>query len=791
MSLNEILVKNEGSTDFSIIVKGMKAIALQGGQSLPKEVLDLEERLKNKSSFSQQRIQQVYEERKTIQWDDTRELYNRFDLEGYMETIDSAENIDRADVFETNNSYPGSHIPGLNLSLTPGELRQLILSKKDHSWVTMGTNKRNKFSEEKRCIRMDGKKVQWYKTLVALKNFARENMYTQKMILAMIREIASLHYKDLSDYYDMLDLDQLSQHLIAKDTLRYKKQVFIEPLTNFVRREGEDLSASLNTAIDLFKQSRDLADASFVENDANYNASLHQFAIDSLINLTSPQLSAELREKVANSRLEGDLIDFGQLLTASICWEEKKGVPKKDLKLNWMSKNCSDTANSVKINNVTLKSPEMSELSSSSSSSSDEDEKINRLMIKKKKKYKKGQKKTSLNSSRQNLSDSDSFESTTSNENIDDLKILEDNKNVELDAIYELARDDYNKIKKSSKFKHVREMIKNTFKEELEKKKLPKVIYVEIINRLKNKEYNSRTIAAIMYDKEVLDTLYRGRTNYESKHKVVTEGLFGDIKMPGTRNSDEVKINNVEFKKYNTNDGYLKREHEKNRDKPRREVSFDRNRDRKYTYDKNDDKNYRRNTDRGRDRYSRYRRNDSSDSRRNYSTDRDKSRSLSRNSFTDYRSRSQSSRDRSQSTDRRNRSNSFYRDNGRKYYLKSGRNTDERFKRENKKYYDDRRRSRDRWGDRRQRDRSIESQTRKDRRRERTVSPGVKEVMRKGQNCDDDYSPRRKFCSKCMEKGHHPFNCQKFREWRREPCRLCKGHHSERECNERREKILN
>ena len=98
MSLNEILVKNEGSTDFSIIVKGMKAIALQGGQSLPKEVLDLEERLKNKSSFSQQRIQQVYEERKTIQWDDTRELYNRFDLEGYMETIDSAENIDRADV---------------------------------------------------------------------------------------------------------------------------------------------------------------------------------------------------------------------------------------------------------------------------------------------------------------------------------------------------------------------------------------------------------------------------------------------------------------------------------------------------------------------------------------------------------------------------------------------------------------------------------------------------------------------------------------------------------------------
>ena len=75
--------------------------------------------------------------------------------------------------------------------------------------------------------------------------------------------------------------------------------------------------------------------------------------------------------------------------------------------------------------------------------------------------------------------------------------------------------------------------------------------------------------------------------------------------------------------------------------------------------------------------------------------------------------------------------------------------------------------------------------------RDRTVSPGVREYMRRGQNCDDDYNPKKKYCSKCKESGHHPFNCQQFKEWRREPCRLCKGHHSERECAERREKILN
>ena len=788
MSLNEILLKNEGSADFNMIVKGMKTIALNGGVAIPQEILDLEERLRKKQSYSQQRIQQVYEDRKTIVWDDTRELFNKVDIENMLESIDPTEGIDRGDIYDVQSSYPGLHIPGLDLNMSPAEIKQLIQAKTGHSWVMMGVNKRCKFSEERRNVRLNAKKVEWYKTLSALKQFAKENMYTRKLTLNMVREIASHYYRELSDYYDTLDLNKLSEHLIAKDALRYQKQVFIEPLMNYERKEGEDLNSAIGTALDLFKQSRDLVTASYVQGDPNYDAGLHQFSIDALINLTSAALSAELREKVASARHEGDTIDFNQLLTASICWEEKQGLPKTNLKLKWMSKDNKESTNSIKINNVTIKSPEISSDSNDSSSSSDEEIKMQKMKMKKYKKSKRVE-ANFLENSRQNNEDSDSID------NDNDIR-MDENELTDSKWDYEQARNDNKIMKKSSKYKLIKTMIVNTFNEEIGKKKYPNMIYTEIINRMTAKNYNKRTIAAIFYDKDILDTLYRGKTTHVMKHKIITESLYKSNEHIQTRSAtnNEVRINNVEFRKYNTNDGYLKRQNDRSRDRrnrERREVSFDRSKDRRYSYDRYD-KDYK--TDRqGRsnDKYqNNYQSRSRSNKRQDYSTDRDRSRSLSRGrlrhrSGSNYRSGSRTYNDRNRSeSNRRDRSYSSNRRNRSGYYDRSDEEKNYEPKYQRQKYD----RSRERRNNRNGRSSKV---YRREFSRDRTVSPGVREYMRRGQNCDDDYNPKKKYCSKCKESGHHPFNCQQFKEWRREPCRLCKGHHSERECAERREKILN
>ena len=132
------------------------------------------------------------------------------------------------------------------------------------------------------------------------------------------------------------------QNINCTETICWRK------LMNYEQKEGEELNSAIGTALDLFKQSQDLVTASFVQGDPNYDAGLHQFSIHALINLTSPTLSAELREWVASARHEGDTIDFNQLLTASICWEEKQGLPKTDLKLKWMSKDNKESTNSIK-----------------------------------------------------------------------------------------------------------------------------------------------------------------------------------------------------------------------------------------------------------------------------------------------------------------------------------------------------------------------------------------------------------------------------------------------------------
>jgi hypothetical protein len=59
-------------------------------------------------------------------------------------------------------------------------------------------------------------------------------------------------------------------------------------------------------------------------------------------------------------------------------------------------------------------------------------------------------------------------------------------------------------------------------------------------------------------------------------------------------------------------------------------------------------------------------------------------------------------------------------------------------------------------------------------------------LMRKGENCREDYDPRRqKDCTKCTNPGHHEFECRKYPEYSSQKCHVCrKCYHFADKCRE-------
>ena len=372
-SLDSILQTNESELDLKLTLKVLKSIIDKTGQEALPEFKQLESRLEKRTGFSQQRVNSIYAAPQIFDWTDFRELYSKYDIEKFLDQLPSDARIDRDKIYESTN-FTGSHIPGLKLNMTVQELTQLVADKHDHTWTSMANYRCAKLSEEKRCLRINNGRVEWLKSLTNLKEFAQENLYTKSMTLKMIRELASAHYKNLQDYFDTLSLDQLSQHLISKDAIRYKNEVYVSPLKTFERKVGESLQSSFTTAIDLFRMAKDMPKASVDYESEYFNAELLQFSMDTLINLTGTTLSAEIRAKVAKSRKNGEKTNFSQLFAGALSFEDKYGLPTKDLKLKYLSNN-DENNSSVKINLIDAKN--ISQVSQcGESSESDEEQQL-------------------------------------------------------------------------------------------------------------------------------------------------------------------------------------------------------------------------------------------------------------------------------------------------------------------------------------------------------------------------------------------------------------------------------
>ena len=371
-NLENILQTNESNLDLKLTLNVLKIILDKSSIEAPPDYKLLESRVEKRTGFLQQKVDNMHASPQIFDWSDFRELYSKYDIENFLDQFPDAR-IERDKIYESTN-YTGSHISGLRLNMTVQELSQLIATRHNHTWTSMASNRRAKLSEEKRCLRINNGRVEWLKSLTNLKEFALENFYTKKMTLKMIRELASAHYKNLQDYFDTLSLDQLSQHLISKDAIRYKNEIYISPLKTFERKIGESLQSSFTTAIDLFRMSKDTPKASFDYENEYFNAEVLQFAMDTLINLTETELSAEIRALVTKSRENGEKINFPQLFAGALCYEDQYGPPTRDLKLKYLSNNDENNL-SVKINFIDAKN--ISQVSQSGESSiSDEEQEL-------------------------------------------------------------------------------------------------------------------------------------------------------------------------------------------------------------------------------------------------------------------------------------------------------------------------------------------------------------------------------------------------------------------------------
>ena len=803
-NLENILQTNEADLDLKLTLNVLKSLIKKSGEEESSDYKLLESRIEKRTGFSQQRVNCMYASPQTFDWSDFRELYSKHEIEHFLDQFPDAR-IERDKVYESSN-YTGSHISGLKLNMTVEELSQLIATRHDFTWTSMASNRRAKLSEEKRCLRINNGRVEWLKSLTNLKEFATENLYTKNMTLKMIRELASAHYKNLQDYFDTLSIDQLSQHLISKDAIRYKNEIYVSPLKTFERKVGESLQSSFTTASDLFRMSKDMPNASVEHESEHYNAELLQFSVDTLINLTGPGLSAEIRAKVAKSRENGEKINFPKLFAGALCYEEKHGTPTKDLKLKYLS---SDDENglSVKINSIDAVklTPETEKVTSSESSS---DEELQLLPIKKGKKFSKKIKKQEDDQknkakTEQENSSGSSFGSCAS----DELEFSSTEQDV---SNYDQAKNDYAKLCQSKHFVQTQKDVIAFHKFKSKDNVSQANIYRMLFSKLRENGMNNRTIRALFYDKAILDKVHAGQARYEKKFDNIMQLLDDDPRC--TRSSEEtVSFNSSEVRNYNTNSGFLNRQNSSRLDykqnskrsddrRSRKELSFDRSRNRQYLYPSNDRKrNYMTQNS------NNYRPRDSSSNNRYYSRrphskdyNSDRSNSRSRERF-DSKNRYYNNSDRYRFNSRENissRSQSRSRNDASRFNSRSKSPSHSRSRqgsysnrRSNYKYRDSSYNNRDSRSSTRHDRRSYDK--RNETRRDRTMSPGIRNIMRKGLNCSDDYNPSRRFCDKCNSKTHHPFYCQTFDKWTREKCRFCNMNHSEEECEKRRQKILN
>ena len=250
----------------------------------------------------------------------------------------------------------GEYIHGLKKEMTGDKLMKLINKNKSDNIIAfnpLASNKRNRIREEQRCIQKQGKEINWNATLNQIKKFAQNNRYTISMTREMIIDLAKEELPDYDMYFQTLDINELSTHLIGRDPIMYKEEQFIKPLKNLIRQPGVSLNACTQNAQELYKLAKNIPNASYSENDEQFDQSYLQFSIDTLVKLSTPKVAAKIREWIHICKNRGKPFLYTDLLAGAIQLEAENMEcrPTQPIKLDYLT----EQELSVKLNNLKIR----------------------------------------------------------------------------------------------------------------------------------------------------------------------------------------------------------------------------------------------------------------------------------------------------------------------------------------------------------------------------------------------------------------------------------------------------
>ena len=863
--LTAIFAQNNQKEYLSLICEGIDKID-------PSAAEKLKDKLEQDKSYNDQIRAQINGKPKTIDWSRTKNLLNRTDLEKIWHNMDKDNTtVKRIELYKQNSEHDGEFVRGLKKGMTDREIENLIQKQKGKEMDPMASNRRMKYSEEFRCVQKRNGEVYWYSTLEALKQLAEDQRYTYDMIHKTILDISRELLPDYDTFFRSLTLEELTQHLIEQDPLIYEEAQHLKPLKNLKRRVDVPLNTIAKNAEKLYKLYLKKPNATCDENSDNFDHTLLQFNIDTLVKLTVPNVSKEIKQHIHSCKLNGTSFRYTELLHAAIQMEEnaQENRPTTELHLNYMTPDeLSVNLNSMKINTAKYEDTDSESETDTPFTEYrkhyDNTPKVRPPTPPVKVKFLQEQ-RTPERQNQTNKALEHTPELTTEPYSKAMKEIRLEDKTESLNFLQ--AKNDLTEIKcfHNKGYNILKDRINGSINRLQNDKKLSlEEIHKTIINKLKKRDWSYRVIAAYLCDRDTLNNLYRN-TNVSEKKRFDSIMYFYENDIRSTRNSDmeNVECNAITYKQYNPRPNYyLDRMRERsssenrNRDERRDDREFrqtpqrvqfnDRSRgdNRNRNYHQDNRRSMSRSNSRPRydsressqnrdsNNYRRYRQNNDRDmyhdkrNRRDTYTDRDNTpRSQSRDRYDD-RSRNRYSSDRRNTyTQNRNREERSRRDRPRDYSYNRNTQTDYSSDRNISKYYPrdySNDRSKGYSKDNRSRDysRSRTTDYRNDSKRStnysnnrlrsysndrdrnntrnrtqsRSVSPWTRNSMKRGLNAPDNYNPRKKYCEKCKNNSHHPWNCHNYKkDWCRAVCTVCNnGNHNEDECREKlRAKLKN
>ena len=284
---------------------------------------------------------QLTQESRKIDWGSYKKtLLNRNDVESIWDKIDHSKiTIQKEEMYKVFGEHSGEHIVGLTNELSDTEIRDLINTNKD-KFQAMASNKRRKNSEELRCVQHCNGQIKWYNTLIAIQKFCTANRYTHEMVKDCVFDIARQQFPDFDPFFQTLDLQTLSDHLIGRDPIMYKQEVFLKPLKSLVRQIGVSLFATMHNAQELWKLAYEKPHSSLDESNNNFDQTYLQFSIDTLCKMTAKPVSAKIKEYIFTCKNNGKKFAYKDLLTAAIQLETNDEFkPSSPLPLEFLDQN--------------------------------------------------------------------------------------------------------------------------------------------------------------------------------------------------------------------------------------------------------------------------------------------------------------------------------------------------------------------------------------------------------------------------------------------------------------------